>query len=192
MKRKVFTSLAAAGILVCTITTASAAPAPACPQQPVRYCFWQNPCCEIQLPDKPEQEETPVLPEAPEQNQIMSALEQAACDLVNQQRIANGLSPLTIDADLSVKARIKSQDMKTNNYFSHNSPTYGSPFQMMKQLGISYRSAGENIAMSYRTAQAVVNAWMSSASHRANILSDQYTTMGIGYVDGYWTQWFIR
>ena len=194
MKRKVFTSLAAAGILVCTITTASAASAPACLQRPVRYCFWQNPCCEIQLPDTPEQEETPVLPEVPEQTPSgsMSTLEQTACDLINQQRIVNGLSPLTIDANLSIKARIKSQDMKTNNYFSHNSPTYGSPFQMMKQLGIAYRSAGENIAMGYQNAHAVVSAWMASESHRANILSGTYTTMGIGYVDGYWTQWFIR
>ena len=63
---------------------------------------------------------------------------------------------------------------------------------MMKQLGISYRSAGENIAMGYATAQSVVNAWMVSESHRNNILSGNYTTMGIGYVDGYWTQWFIR
>ena len=179
MKRKVFTSLAAAGILVCTLTTASAARIPSCPQTPGAYCYWQRPCCEIQVPDQ-------------ESTGTMSALEQAACDLVNQQRIANGLQPLTIDANLSAKARIKSQDMKTNRYFSHNSPTYGTPFQMMKTLGISYRSAGENIAMGYPTAEAVVNAWMASSGHRANILSENYTTMGIGYINGYWTQWFIR
>ena len=81
--------------------------------------------------------------------------------------------------------------MKVNNSFSHNSPTYGTPFQMMKQLGIAYRSAGENIAKGYTSAEAVVNAWMASPSHKANILSSNYTSMGIGYVDGYWTQWFI-
>ena len=102
MKRKVFTSLAAAGILVCTITTASARATPACQH---RFCLWQNPCCETQLPQKPE-----IPDEAP--TGTMSALEQAACDLVNQQRIANGLNPLTIDSNLSIKARIKSQDMK--------------------------------------------------------------------------------
>ena len=63
--------------------------------------------------------------------------------------------------------------------------------RLMKQLGISYRSAGENIAKGYTSAEAVVNAWMASASHRANILSEKYTSMGIGFVDGYWTQWLI-
>ena len=81
--------------------------------------------------------------------------------------------------------------MRDQGYFSHTSPTYGSPFSMMQSLGITYRSAGENIAKGYATAEAVVNAWMASDGHRANILSTRYTSMGIGYVDGYWTQWFI-
>ena len=121
----------------------------------------------------------------------MSQLEQAACQLVNELRQKNGLQPLTIDEGLSVKARIKSNDMKENQYFSHTSPTYGSPFDMMRTLGISYRSAGENIAKGYSTAEAVVSAWMNSQSHRENILSAKYSSMGIGYVDGYWTQWLI-
>ena len=122
----------------------------------------------------------------------MTALEQEACRLVNEQRAAHGLPALKLDAALGASARIKSRDMKNNRYFSHTSPTYGSPFQMMKQFGITYRSAGENIAMGYRTAEAVVQAWMASATHRANILSRNYTTIGIGYADGYWTQWLIR
>ena len=121
----------------------------------------------------------------------MSQLELTACKLINERRAANGLEPLTISSDLSVKARIKSQDMKENRYFDHNSPTYGSPFELMKSLGITYRTAGENIAMGYRTAEAVVNAWMNSPGHRANILSASYDSFGIGHVDGYWTQWFI-
>lgn len=210
--------MAAAGILACTIATASAAPASTCLQRPSwNFCYWQNPCCEIQLPeqeetpdlpetpvipDTPEVPDTPVVPDTPikpdipsipdsESSGAMSQLEQLACDLVNRQRAAYGLEPLTINTDLSLKARIKSKDMKTNNYFSHTSPTYGSPFDMMKTLGITYRSAGENIAMGYTTAEAVVNAWMNSQGHRKNILSANYTAMGIGYVDGYWTQWFI-
>ena len=214
MKRKIFTTLAAAGLLACTITTASAAERTPVPN---RFCFyWQNPCFEIQcpgqmpgLPEAPEvEDQTPVIPETPDTEQspslpetpeapdqdstsAMSQLELAACELVNEHRAAYGLAPLTIDAELSVKARIKSEDMKVNNYFSHNSPTYGSPFAMMQSLGLSYRTAGENIAMGYSAAEAVVNAWMNSEGHRANILSGSYTSMGIGYVNGYWTQWFI-
>ena len=122
----------------------------------------------------------------------MTSLERQACTLVNAKRTARGLSPLEISSSLSDKARIKSQDMAQGGYFSHTSPTYGSPFTMMRTLGISYESAGENIAMGYTTASDVVNAWMNSARHRANLLASRYTTVGIGYEDGYWTQWLIR
>ena len=83
--------------------------------------------------------------------------------------------------------------MQKNNYFSHTSPTYGSPFDMMKQFGISYRAAAENIAMGQRTPEEVVNAWMNSDGHRKNILSSSYTHIGIGYMENgnYWTQMFI-
>lgn len=121
------------------------------------------------------------------------AYERQVVELVNKQREKNGLNPLTLSADLCAKARIKSQDMATNRYFSHTSPTYGSPFDMMKSLGIRYTAAGENIAMGYATPEAVVTAWMNSSGHRANILSASYTTIGVGYVanGNYWTQWFI-
>jgi uncharacterized YkwD family protein len=122
----------------------------------------------------------------------MSGAEIAACELVNAQRTARGLEPLDISPELSRMARVKSRDMQNNGYFSHTSPVYGSPFAMMQSMGISYRSAAENIAMGYRTAEAVVRAWMASPSHRANILSTRYDTFGIGHVNGYWTQWFIR
>lgn len=95
--------------------------------------------------------------------------------------------------ELSRVARYKSQDMYDNRYFSHNSPIYGTPFQMMKNFGISYRSAAENIAKGQRTPQEVVNAWMNSSGHRANILNASYTQIGVGYVatGNYWTQMFI-
>lgn len=113
--------------------------------------------------------------------------------LVNEQRVKNGLSKLTEDWELSRVARYKSQDMKDNKYFSHTSPVYGSPFEMIKNFGIYYRSAGENIAKGQSTPQAVVNAWMNSSGHRANILNKNYTRIGVGYVSGgnYWTQMFI-
>ena len=83
--------------------------------------------------------------------------------------------------------------MQVNNYFDHNSPTYGSPFDMMRSYGIDYRTAGENIAMGQRTPQEVVNAWMNSPGHRANILNGDFTHIGVGYVEqgNYWTQQFI-
>lgn len=121
------------------------------------------------------------------------AYEQEVIRLTNVERAKYGLKPLTEDWELSRVARYKSQDMHDRRYFDHNSPTYGTPFQMMKAFGLSYRSAGENIAMGYRTAQAVVTGWMNSSGHRANILNSSYTKIGVGYVaDGnYWTQQFI-
>ncbi len=114
--------------------------------------------------------------------------------LVNEIRVERGLKPLTADWELSRVARYKSQDMKDNNYFSHTSPTYGSPFQMIRNFGISFKAAAENIAKGQATPQAVVNAWMNSSGHRANILNASYTKIGVGYVANgrYWTQMFIR
>ncbi|MBQ8163363.1 MAG: SafA/ExsA family spore coat assembly protein [Clostridia bacterium] len=129
----------------------------------------------------------------PTTDTAVSSYEQEVVRLVNEIRVKNGLKELTHDWELSRVARYKSQDMKDNNYFSHTSPTYGSPFNMIKNFGISYRSAGENIARGYQTPQAVVNGWMNSSGHRANILNASYTRIGVGYVaDGhYWTQMFI-
>ena len=119
--------------------------------------------------------------------------EQEVIRLVNIERAKYGLPALTEDWELSRVARYKSQDMKDKRYFSHTSPTYGSPFDMMKSFGLSYRTAGENIAMGQRTPQQVVNAWMNSSGHRANILNSSYKKIGVGYVasGNYWTQMFI-
>ena len=113
--------------------------------------------------------------------------------LVNQARSRNGLPPLTENRELSRVARYKSQDMKDRGYFSHTSPTYGTPFQMLRAFGLSYRYAGENIAMGYASPQAVVEGWMNSSGHRANILSPNFTKIGVGYVakGNYWTQMFL-
>lgn len=113
--------------------------------------------------------------------------------LVNEIRKGNGLKPLTANWELSRIARYKSEDMSDNRYFSHTSPTYGTPFQMIRAFGLSYRYAGENIAYGQRTPAAVVNAWMNSSGHRANILNASYTQIGVGYCasGNYWTQMFI-
>ena len=106
---------------------------------------------------------------------------------------SRGLKPLNANWELSRVARYKSQDMANNKYFSHTSPTYGSPFNMIKNFGIKYRSAGENIAYGQRTPAQVVNSWWNSAGHRANMLNANYTDIGVGYVanGNYWTQMFI-
>ena len=129
----------------------------------------------------------------PEEDAEVTQYEQEVIRLVNEIRVQNGLSALTYNWELSRVARYKSQDMVDNRYFSHTSPTYGTPFQMIRSFGLSYRSAGENIAYGQRTPQAVVNAWMNSSGHRANILSSSYTQIGVGYVANghYWTQMFI-
>ncbi|MEK4147740.1 CAP domain-containing protein [Robertmurraya sp. FSL W8-0741] len=146
----------------------------------------------------PAQQQTPKKPETSEQKPTMSntqasAFEQKVVDLTNEERSKNGLPALKIDENLSKVARAKSEDMKTMGYFSHTSPNYGSPFDMMKRFGITYRSAGENIAMGQRSPEEVVQAWMNSEGHRANILNSSFTHIGVGYVanGNYWTQMFI-
>ncbi|MGG3422702.1 CAP domain-containing protein [Heyndrickxia faecalis] len=123
----------------------------------------------------------------------LNAYEKQVVTLVNEERAKNGLGALKIDTALSKMARVKSNDMATHQYFDHTSPTYGSPFDMMKQFGISYQYAGENIAMGQQTPQEVMNAWMNSEGHRANILNKNFTHIGVGYVENghYWTQEFI-
>ena len=107
--------------------------------------------------------------------------EQEVFDLINAKRVANGLSVLKIDDELQNVARIKAQDMVDNNYFSHTSPIYGSPFDMIKNFGISYKTAGENIAGNSSNSDAI-NAWMNSEGHKANILNSSFDYTGIGVV----------
>jgi uncharacterized YkwD family protein len=112
--------------------------------------------------------------------------------LVNQERAKAGLSPLnTSNSKLTLVAQDKAKDMYNNNYFDHNSPTFGSPFDMMKQYGVTYSSAGENIAKGQRTPQEVMTAWMNSSGHRANILNPSFKTIGVAYYNGEWVQEFI-
>ncbi|MCG3795956.1 serine protease [Bacillus toyonensis] len=138
-------------------------------------------------------EQKPAEQKPAEEAKSLSEFEQRVVELTNAERTKQGLPALKIDTELSKVARVKSEDMQKNNYFDHNSPTYGSPFDMMKKFGISYTSAGENIAQGQRTPEEVVQAWMNSAGHRANILNNGFTHIGVGYVESgnYWTQQFI-
>ena len=123
-------------------------------------------------------------------------VEQQILRLVNDERSKAGLSNVEMDTSLSHTATLKSEDMRDHDYFNHTSPTYGSPFEMMKSFGIDYKYAGENIAAGQPSAESVMKSWMNSPGHKANILNKNYTHIGIGHVTGgkyshYWTQQFI-
>ncbi|WP_455663389.1 CAP domain-containing protein [Pradoshia sp.] len=122
--------------------------------------------------------------------------EEQVITLVNQKRKAAGLKALKSSSSLNNVAEKKSKDMRDKKYFSHTSPTFGNLSSMLKKFDISYKAAGENIAAGQTTPASVVNSWMNSPGHKANILSKKYTHIGVGYVSGgnyrhYWTQIFI-
>lgn len=113
----------------------------------------------------------------------LTADELEVFNLINTQRTKNGLSALKIDSEVQNVARIKAQDMVNNNYFDHNSPTYGTPFNMLNSFKVSYKTAGENIAGNSSNS-AAVTAWMNSSGHKANILNSSFNYTGIGVVNG--------
>ncbi|MFJ5714471.1 CAP domain-containing protein [Neobacillus sp. NPDC093127] len=153
----------------------------------------QQPSQSVAAKPVPQQSTTAQQIKTTQSTSAISAQEQKVVDLTNQERAKNGLPALKVDLTLSKMAHEKSRDMSANGYFSHTSPTYGSPFDMMKKYGITYRYAGENIAMGQRTPEEVVKAWMNSEGHRKNILNPNYNYIGVGYVSqgNYWTQEFI-
>lgn len=127
----------------------------------------------------------------------LGAYQQQVVELVNKERAAVGLPALKVNTKLASVAEKKAEDMRDRNYFSHTSPTYGSPFDMMKQFGVTYTSAGENIAKGQKSPQSVMNGWMNSQGHKDNILNSSYTEIGVGYVtdsngNTYWVQMFLR
>lgn len=112
---------------------------------------------------------------------------------INAERAKANVPSLALEVKLSNGAYLKSKDMAVNNYFAHTSPTYGSPFDMMKSLGITYHAAGENIAMNVSVIGAQ-KAFMNSSGHRANILNSTFHKIGLGFYQSggylYVTQWF--
>ena len=126
---------------------------------------------------------------------FLSAQEQSAGNLLNSDRARYGLPALTLDPELCRIARIKSQDMRDNQYFSHTSPTYGDVRAMLRHFGYAFEAAGENIAH-HRDVEKAQAALISSPAHRRNLLSSAYTRAGIGIVQDkngiYLTQIFCR
>ncbi len=149
-----------------------------------------------QEPDpKPEPKPAPEPAPEPKPVEGITAEEQLMVSLVNQERAKAGLKPLQVDLRLVELARMKSKDMIDLNYFSHTSPTYGSPFDMMKKAGVDYYTAGENLAGA-STVERAHEALMQSDGHRRNILNPAFTHIGIGIVKGgsygmMFTQMFI-
>ncbi|MDC3414445.1 SafA/ExsA family spore coat assembly protein [Aquibacillus sp. 3ASR75-11] len=124
----------------------------------------------------------------------LKSIEHKVIQLTNQERAKYGLPALKPDWELSRVARYKSEDIANKGYFSHTSPTYGSPFKMMRNFGIKYQSAAENLAQGQKTPKEVVKAWMGSSGHRKNILNKKFTHIGVGYAKkgNNWTQMFIE
>ncbi|MBC8530842.1 CAP domain-containing protein [Gehongia tenuis] len=122
-----------------------------------------------------------VSPEPSLPSSSVNSYETELLALVNEDRVKNGLSPYTLDPELCRIARLKAQDMADNNYFAHESPTYGKVAEMLKTFGYSYRAAGENIAK-YGSIEKAHLGLMNSEGHRKNLLSSGFTQIGIGVV----------
>ena len=143
----------------------------------------------------------PATTPAPVQSNTVSSsnlsYEQKVVELVNVERTKAGLPALKMDSAISNVARTKSKDMAVNNYFAHQSPTYGSAGDMLTKYGIRWSAWGENIASGQRTPESVVTAWMNSPGHKANIMSTNFSKIGVGYATNsngtpYWTQMFTN
>jgi len=148
-------------------------------------------------PQETPQQEAPQEQPAPTADASIATMEKEVVRLVNIEREKQGLQPYKHNSQVTSIARRKSEDMRDKKYFSHQSPTYGSPFEMLNQFGVEFTAAGENIAKGQKTAQAVMTSWMNSPGHRKNILSEKFTEIGVGLAKDangttYWTQQFIR
>lgn len=151
-----------------------------------------------ETPDEEPPQETPSAQEnpdedAPEESGGVQEAAEAVASLVNAARQDAGLSELELDADLCAAAQARAQEIAQS--FSHTRPDGSSCFTILEEFGISYRAAGENIAMGQRTPEEVMDGWMNSSGHRANILNGTFTSIGVGYyVDGagaaHWVQIF--
>jgi uncharacterized protein YkwD len=143
--------------------------------------------------NKPETEKPEI--NVPEINTPAESYATELLALVNQARKQQGLSALTLDSSLSAVAQAHSDDMAKNNFFSHTNLKGQSPFDRLKNAGVNYQTAGENIAMGQKNAQEVFSSWMNSQGHRANILNASFNKMGVGLSNSsskYWTQIFTN
>jgi uncharacterized protein YkwD len=106
-------------------------------------------------------------------------LEESVIMAMNRQRVTNGLQPLHLDLALALAATDRMNDLFAKHYFAHVSPDGIDPFSWIDRRGYPYREAGENLAVGYRTAEEIVDGWMHSPAHRANVLGKDYADVGI-------------
>ena len=142
-----------------------------------------------ELPDNNQ----PETPEQPDVDENDNAFIQQVVNLVNQERAKAGLSPVKADVSVQAAAQIRAKEIETS--FSHTRPDGSSFSTALTQQGVTYRGSGENIAWGQKTPEQVMNGWMNSDGHRANILNKNYTTIGVGLYQNasgtnYWTQLF--
>lgn len=141
-------------------------------------------------PEEPVEPNAPGTPEAPEENTTYAA---RVVRLVNEERAKAGLSALTVDSGLEAAGLVRAKEIVSS--FSHTRPDGTSFATAIKEQGVSYRGAGENIAWGQKSPEAVVDAWMNSPGHRANILNEKFTRIGVGHYQNsggtnYWVQLF--
>lgn len=117
----------------------------------------------------------------PEVPSTLSVEEEEFINKINELRVKNNLPELKIDDNVQNVARLKAQDLAENNYFSHTSAKYGTPFEMLSTSGVNYKTASENIAGN-STIEGAINSWMNSDSHKNNILSTDFNYTGIAVV----------
>lgn len=167
-------------------------PQPEEPSQPTEPTQPEEPS----QPTEPVQPSEPVQPEQPTQPvDDLQAMREEMLAEINAQRAQAGLSPLTLNDTAGDAAQVRAEELVT--LFSHTRPNGESCFTALKEAGVSYRAAGENIAFGYPTVASVMEGWMNSEGHRANILNANFTQVGIGFVkseSGYgshWVQLFI-
>ena len=119
-----------------------------------------------------------------------ATFEQQVLQLTNQERAKSGLAPLKANAELNYAADKYAELMSQKRYFSHTGPDGSKPWDRAKAVGFEAQTMGENIAAGQKTPQEVVQGWMNSPGHRANILNPSFTQLGVGFENNYWVQKF--
>ncbi len=175
----------------CRITQPAPAPQPPT-EAPTKTA--EKPAAPVEKPTEPVVAPTaPAAPAAPESTEFNTAYEAEVLRLVNIERAKYGLAALSSDSGAVKVAHLRAKEIVRS--FSHTRPDGSSCFTAAKEFGVSYRTAGENIAYGYATPAQVVNGWMNSEGHRKNILSASFSKIGVGcYQSGntlYWSQFFI-
>jgi uncharacterized protein YkwD len=130
-------------------------------------------------------------PLAPEEPASAATMTQELAGLVNQHRQSVGCGPLQLHSGTGSVSQHHSEDMVSRNFFGHTNPDGKTPFDRLRDAGITYRAAGENIAAGHLTAAVVFRAWLNSDGHRANIENCVYTHHGMGLQENRWTHMFL-